>query len=54
MKITSNKTIDFPSLGFGINKGEVKDAPKDKKVQEAVLSNRHISIHEAEKKSEKK
>jgi len=51
MKITSRKTIDFPSLGFGIKKGEVKDAPKDKKAQEAVLSNRHIS--EAKKSSEK-
>ena len=53
MKITSNKTIDFPSLGFGIRKGETKDAPKDKKAQEAVLSNRHISEVKAENKSEK-
>ena len=43
MKITSNKTIHFPSLSFGIEKGEVKDMPKDKKTQEAILSNRHIS-----------
>lgn len=48
MKITSNKTINFPSLGFGIKKGEVKNAPKDKKAQEAILSNRHI--FEAKKK----
>ena len=43
MKITSNKTIDFPSLGFVITKGETKDAPKDKKAKEAVLSSHHIT-----------
>ena len=51
MKITSNKTIDFPGLGFAIEKGEVKDAPKDKKAQEEVLSNHHIA--EAKKANNK-
>jgi hypothetical protein len=43
MKITSNKTIDFPKLGFSIEKGETKDAPEDKKAQEVILSNCHIT-----------
>ena len=43
MKITSRKNVDFPKLGFSIKKGETKDAPKDKKAQEAVLSSRFIS-----------
>jgi len=51
MKITSRKDVSFPKLGFSIKRGETKDAPKDKKAQEAVLSNRYISeIGKADKK----
>lgn len=43
MKITSSMTIDFPKLGFSIEKGEIKDLPDDKKAQEIILSNSYVS-----------
>lgn len=43
MKITSRKNISFPKIGFAIKRGETKEAPKDKKAQEVVLSSRFIS-----------
>lgn len=49
MKVTSRKSITFPSLKWGINKGEVRELPEDKKAQEAILA--HSAISEAEKKT---
>jgi len=43
MRVTSSKTIDFPSLGWGINAGEVADLPDDKEAQELILQNAHIT-----------
>lgn len=42
MKVTSNKTISFPSLGWGINAGEVRDLPEDAKAQETILASKYI------------
>ena len=43
MKVTSKKNVSFPSLNFGINKGETKELPKDKKAAEIILANSVIS-----------
>ena len=49
MKVTSKKTISFPSFGWSIKKGEIKKLPEDKDIAKAILANRHIL---AEKQSE--
>lgn len=38
MKVISNRSVSFPSLGWGINAGEVKELPQDKEAQEAILA----------------
>ena len=43
MKVISRKTIVFPKLNWGINKGETKELPKDKKAAEIILANSVIS-----------
>lgn len=43
MKVTSTKTISFPSLGWGINAGEVRDLPKDEKARETILASKYIT-----------
>ena len=59
MKVTSNYTIDFPTLGWSIQAGEVKDLPESKEAQEAILENTYIreapsEAKESAKKSETK
>ena len=43
MKVISRKTIVFPKLNWGINKGETKELPKDKKAAEIILATSVIS-----------
>ena len=47
MKVTSNKTIDFPGLGWGIARGDEKELPKDKDAAEAIMA--HPAIVEVGK-----
>ena len=47
MKVTSKKSIDFPSLGWGITAGETKELPEDKDAQEAILAHPAIEKGEA-------
>ena len=59
MKVTSTHTIDFPTLDWSIQAGEVKDLPEDKEKQEAILENTYIrkvtsEAKESPKKSETK
>jgi hypothetical protein len=42
--VTSLKTIDFPSLGWGIHAGEVLPLPTDLEAQAVILSNENISF----------
>lgn len=42
-KVTSKRTLNFPKLGWGIEKGEEKELPKEKDAQEAVLAHWAIS-----------
>lgn len=42
MKVTSRKTISFPKLSWGIERGEEKDLPTDKEAQEAILASPFI------------
>lgn len=43
MKVTSTRDLDFPSLNWGIRKGETRDLPEDKEAQKAILASRFIS-----------
>lgn len=43
MKVTSNKNISFPGLGWGVNKGETRELPENEKAQKIILSNPAIS-----------
>lgn len=52
MKVTSKKTISFPSFGWSVKKGKIKELPEDKDTAKAILANRHIQP--AEKTAEKK
>ena len=54
MKVTSNKTIDFPSLGWGITKGETKDLPEEKEAGEVILQNPNIQEASSGAKSSSK
>ena len=38
IKVTSTKDIDFPSLNWGISKGEIAELPEDKEAQARILS----------------
>ncbi len=41
--VTSKKTIDFPSLNWGITKGDKRELPKDKEAQKIILAHPVIS-----------
>jgi len=43
MKVTSRKNIVFPKLNFGINKGCIRDLPKDEKMAKIILAHPVIS-----------
>lgn len=43
MKVTSNETIHFPTLNWGIHKGEVKELPADKEAAKTILAHESIS-----------
>jgi len=43
MKVTSKKTISFPSFGWSVKKGKIKELPEDKDIAKAILANRHIN-----------
>lgn len=43
MKVTSNKTIDFPKFRWGITAGESRELPEDKEAQEAILAHPAIT-----------
>jgi len=43
MKVTSSKTVVFPTLKWGINAGETKELPTDKEAQKEILSRPYIT-----------
>lgn len=43
MEVTSNKTISFSRIGWGINQGETRKLPEDKEAQKVILSHPAIS-----------
>ncbi len=51
-KVTSTKSISFPTLGWGINAGEERELPEDKVAQERILKEPEISIVGETKKVE--
>ena len=42
--VTSNKTIDFPSIGWGIHAGEERELPEDEETKSVILSSHFISL----------
>jgi len=42
MKVKGKKTIDFPTLGWGVRKGEEKELPSDKKSQDEILKSPYV------------
>lgn len=41
-KVTSSKDVDFPSLGWGIKAGEVRELPESEEARAAILANHFI------------
>jgi len=48
-KVTAEITIDFTSLNWSINKGEVRKLPVDADAQKIILQNENITIVTEEK-----
>lgn len=44
VEVTAIHDVDFPELGWGINAGEKRKLPEDKKSQTLILSNSSIRI----------
>jgi hypothetical protein len=42
MKVTSDRSVEFPKLGWAISAGETKELPADKEAQAAILGHRSI------------
>lgn len=42
MKVTANRTVEFPKLGWTIGAGETRELPVDKDAQRAILAHRSI------------
>lgn len=43
MRVTASKSVDFPSLGWGITAGDTRELPEDKDAQKAILDHPAIS-----------
>ncbi len=43
-KVTSTKSISFPTLEWAISAGEEKELPEDKEAQERILQEVEITI----------
>jgi len=43
MKVTADRSVEFPKLGFAIAKGETRELPEDKEAQKVILAHRSIS-----------
>lgn len=54
MKVTSKKSISFPTLGWGISAGEEKELPEDKEAQERILAESDIEVVESKSESRRK
>lgn len=54
MKVTSTKTVSFPSLNWGITAGETKELPEDSDAQEAILERSFITEAGSSKSSSSK
>lgn len=42
--VTSTKTVDFPSLGWGIHAGEIRELPVDGVAQKIILEKEFITL----------
>lgn len=53
MRVQARKSVHFPKLNWGINAGQQRELPEDKKAQELILSHGAITKVPASKKEEK-
>lgn len=53
MKVTSSKTIRFPKFNWGMERGAVRELPKDKEAAEAILNHPAITEVAGNKEKEK-
>jgi len=44
MKVTSKKTLRFPSLQWGINAGQEKSLPENEEAQKVILAHPAITV----------
>lgn len=42
--VTSDRDVDFPSLGWAISAGAQRELPVDEAAQAQILANHHIQI----------
>jgi hypothetical protein len=49
MKVTSTKSVSFPSLDWGITAGDTRELPEDKDAQKVILA--HPAISKSKKES---
>jgi len=48
IKVTSSETVSFPKMAWGIHKGEVRELPEAKEMQDIILA--HSAISKVEEK----
>lgn len=42
--VTADRSVDFPSLDWGINAGEQRELPVEEEAQKIILANHHIKL----------
>jgi len=42
--VTSDRDVDFPSLGWAISAGTERELPVEEELQKQILSNHHIKL----------
>jgi hypothetical protein len=42
--VTASRTIDFPSLDWGINEGDTRELPSDPEAQKIILGSKFIKL----------
>lgn len=45
LSVTSTKTVDFPSLNWGIHAGETRELPVDEAAQQIILEKDFITLN---------
>ena len=43
-KVTTDKDVDFPSIGWAISAGAIKELPVEEEAKAQILANHHIKL----------